>query len=307
MEKFIYLKNKNLGGKTMSKKRLILPLMIAIMLLSLAGLVRATTTCEITPSATIFTGALMAFNVTVTDDGAEGVAPGNFSNTTVYMYSTTTENNSVTQVLCSNLTDAPDGIGASTNGTAGALLQMDICDTTIFIDSSDYIVTATISNTSDAAEQWECTPLTSKTSDNTVPSCDLTGIVKGTTYETKRTWTLKGGNATSANIEIGTNGWKVMSELDLLTTTTKDNLFEWNGRKVPEGVYTIYGQTSDGYNTTICTSISQIKLKAEDVAKTIGTILAIEGQKEEAETRDNTTIYVLLVILVGYYFYKKKK
>ena len=140
------------------------------------------------------------------------------------------------------------------------------------------------------------------TPDNTLPTCSFDGsLASSTTYIPKQQWAIVGTNASSATIQFGSNAVNTMTE-----TSVGDNFTYTDSVGITEGIYaTVTGITSDGYNTTTCTSLTFVEIDDDATVTQLALILATNNVADE--TNNNTTLFLGLGALAVILYMRRKK
>ena len=272
----------------MNRKLLLLPLSMLFVFM-MAGMASAVVTCTFDQAATtVGTRSTYidgtAFNLSATaigQTGGQNVTDGILTNditSTTYLFNSTSDVN-VSQVSNKSI------------------------DTKEFVDTQVVTFTWTLLNVS---RDTVATCTRAYIADNTVPGCSFASALKsGDEYAPTQKWTVACNNASSADLQFGSNAPLSMTESgDSCTFTgTKGSVFEGSYK-------TLTAVTNDGLNTTSCGLVGitiDIGIPLKQIAA-----LAADGSLPKASSGtsssgNNNTAFLVIIGLAALWYIRKKK
>lgn len=228
-------------------KKLIIPIML-FMVLTLVGMALGATTFA-TPTASGVMSGSYKINITST-------TLNNISNCTVTGTSALTGGSFTVEA---NASDAEAGLQANVT-----------YDTTLLPDASDWVLTGTCYNLTLGTTDT----ITSRTAtvDNLNPVCTHVTLSSDSEVEMtdySYTITITGTNGTSGTVNFSGNTY---------TLSESSDVFTYDIGRIPATSYTVKASVTDGYNTTLCTTLNNVILKNKETSTGYSLVLPDNGE-----------------------------
>ena len=283
----------------MNKKLILLPI-FTLMVIMMAGMVNAAT-FNISNGATI--SGIVNINITTdtlnasADDGLNCTFTGSSAITGDTLVQQQAKNSSLS-------------VGSQRINTTNITLNT----AALMTDASDWTFTGNCYNDTDgdSADTETITTVTGIIIDNSNPTCAFNTLTSGSTYKPTQQWSIAGNNATSGNIQFGSNTAKPLTKGGFMSGKTYQGTFTYTGDKkaVPQGSYkTVTVIVSDGTDSTTCglTSI-RIDIGASLVDIVYVATISAQGAKTAATTPpNNNTALIVIFGIAAYGWYRLKK
>lgn len=267
------------------RKNILLPVLLMVMIIGLAGIASAVCTVSTKGNDVILTGTKVKFNLTV--------SAKTFTNCTGTGTSATTGDTWALGTMYSNATGPKAWAKHLYNNVSITSVGER--------DASDWSFSFTCYNQTKAAT--EACSVSSKIVDNTKPTCTwATGLSSGSSYSNVQTWTVTGTNGITATVAFGNNNAvNMLAAYPLFSYTPAIG-------DVPDNyIYNIKSTVSDGRNTTSCT-LQDVSIKGDSTLKQTVTAVAIaEPKKQTTALEGKNLIYIIAGAALVLYLYRKKK
>lgn len=236
-------------------------------------------------------------------------ASGNVAGKYQFNISTTMNNATYCNITAVSASGGESFTLQLTNNTRRQKLVNATYQTKAVIDSNDWVASGTCMNKTGATESVTARTFTI---DNTRPTCTFVGFTSHNEYASNSNFVVTGKNATLGYIKFGNNFYLAMDK----SITSKVGTFSYNDNELT-GIYTVAAYTSDGTNTTACTSLAGLDLTSAGFAKQAGAVAASNAaragaaalKQAEATTTSNNNKMIMLVAgaVILFLIVRKKK